>query len=146
MFRDEFLRACDAAKAGEEIRYHFGHLMADRQFGPKFLEVEAVARAAFDAMEAGKVHLIQKRSLGRYFYIAVKRAAPFKPIEWEGCYATFKPHTKPTRDNPRAALGAVAEKRQGRRSDRAVPAGNGAVRLQAPAGLQSTLLQDPSRL
>lgn len=96
MFHDQFVAECDAAPAGARIGYYRGSLMRDRVWGPRFLEVEALARAVWQAMEEGKVMLVQRKVLGTYEYTAIKLPAPYKPVEWEGCYAPpTKKHVKP---------------------------------------------------
>lgn len=96
MKRDEFERLCDAASAGEEIKYHVGSLMFDR-LAPafNFPEVDCLARIVWAAMEAGKVRLVQRRLLGRTTYLAIKLPAPYKPVIWEGCYEDHKLNSKP---------------------------------------------------
>jgi hypothetical protein len=85
MNRQDFDARVASAKPGEPIVYHTGAIMFDRVFGGT--SVDDVAKAAFQAMEAGKVHLTQHR-LGKHLfaYIAVKRPAPHKRITWTGCY------------------------------------------------------------
>lgn len=107
MKRDEFEKLCDAASAGEVITYHVGSLMYDR-LAPalNYPEVACLAGAVWSAMEAGKVRLVQRRILGRTAYIAKKLPAPYKPVIWEGCYAEYKPNSKPPVRVPRQLLAA----------------------------------------
>lgn len=97
MNRLEFDAAVEAAKPGAAIVYHTGHMFGgDRRNGLHFLAVDNVARAAWNAMEAGKIHLVQKRIRdGAYAYMAIKRPPPFKKVEWLGCYNTSPLYTKP---------------------------------------------------
>lgn len=87
MNRQDFDARVASAKPGEQIVYHTGAIMFDRVYGPDFGSVDNTAHAAFQACEAGKVHLTQHR-LGKHLfaYIAVKRPAPHKRITWTGCY------------------------------------------------------------
>lgn len=73
---------------GERAVYHVGAIGHDRLVGKDFLQVHAVAAAAWAAMEAGKVLLVQRRIFPSYDweYIAIKLAPPYKPVEWTGCY------------------------------------------------------------
>ncbi len=85
--RESFHKALAIAFAGTDIIYHRGHLMRDRQYGPNFLATHSVARAAWEAGEAGKVELLQrKETAGDYIYIARVRKPPHKAIVWTGCY------------------------------------------------------------
>lgn len=56
--RAEFRHALARLKKGDELRYHQGLLMADRQGN---MEVEAVARAAWAAYREGRCLLTQRR-------------------------------------------------------------------------------------
>lgn len=96
MQRPRFVELVDAAKPGEIIVYHVGFLMRDRMLGSTFLEVNATACAAWEAMEAGRVLLSQRRiDVGVYEYRVQKCTPPFVEVEWFGPYATHKKHTKP---------------------------------------------------
>lgn len=76
---------------GEKLRYHTGSVMQDRVRGFDFGMVNNVAHAAFVAYEAGKVHLVQRYLAPLvYDYFVVKKPAPFKPVEWTGCYDTYR--------------------------------------------------------
>lgn len=88
MTRQEFEAWVSGSVPGQQATYHVGSLMYHRQKGIRFQEVANVATAAWDAMEAGKVTLVQ-RTVARscHEYIAIKRAEPFKPVLWEGCMA-----------------------------------------------------------
>ncbi len=74
------------ALPGEKIVYHIGNLVLDREGKGDFFTVHLTATAAWRAMEAGKVDLVQRISGDKTEYIAVKRAEPHKKTEWTGCY------------------------------------------------------------
>lgn len=84
--RENFAAALAAAKPGTDITYHIGNLMSDREYGANFLTVHSVARAAWAAMEAGKVALLQQRVGSVSRYIARTLPAPHKAITWVGSY------------------------------------------------------------
>lgn len=93
--RPIMLEQIETMKPGERLIYHTGHLMYDRALGQNFLVVNATACAAWDAMEAGKVRLVQRAvhdslNFKEFEYSIIKRAAPYKPVGWWGCYATSK--------------------------------------------------------
>lgn len=88
MTRSSFEEKVLLATVGERITYHIGSLMYDRTRGGDFMTVDNVAHAAFLACEAGSVHLTQRYIAPcSYEYIAVKKPAPRKPVEWVGCYS-----------------------------------------------------------
>lgn len=62
------------AEPMERLTYHYGLLMADRDFRrPYGREVNLIAMAAWDLYEDGKVKLIQRRSGdGLYHYMVEK--------------------------------------------------------------------------
>jgi hypothetical protein len=70
------------ALLGERIIYHVGNLACDREWKPA---TEFTARAAWVAMEDGRVDLIQRRVVEGFEYIAIKRRDVEKVI-WTGCY------------------------------------------------------------
>ena len=82
-FREHMLKM----KAGQSVVYHVGSIMRDRQLGPSFQTIHALASAVWSAAEMGLVTLTQ-RKVGRFDceYIATKNASPFMPVEWTGCY------------------------------------------------------------
>ena len=85
--RQELEDRLDGMVPGEKLRYHTGSLMHDRVRGFDFGKVNNVAHAAFVAYEAGKVHLTQRYLAPlTYDYFIVKKPAPFKAVEWTGCY------------------------------------------------------------
>jgi hypothetical protein len=98
MTRLEFERALPTMKPGEVIVYHTGNLLKDRNMGPDFMRVENVARAAWVAMEAGELHLVQiKKGDDVWDYCGIMRPKPFKKIKWDGCYDPRRNHhVKPT--------------------------------------------------
>jgi hypothetical protein len=78
----------NSANVGDEIVYHVGLLMNDRQYGENFRRINMTATAAWDAMVEGKVRLVQaKFSPGRYTYGVVKLAEPYVPVKFTGCYS-----------------------------------------------------------
>lgn len=96
MQRPRLIELIEAAGPGENVIYHIGSLMRDRMLGSSFLEVNATACAAWEAMEAGKVMLLQRRiEAGVFEYRVRKCAPPFVPAGWTGPYATHKKYTKP---------------------------------------------------
>lgn len=87
MTRPQFEAWLKDAKPGEKTVYHTGSLINDREKGPNFLALKALAAGAWALMEAGKVELSQRFILpGVHAYIALKRKAGTKPVAWEGCY------------------------------------------------------------
>lgn len=94
MLRHELEALIDTIQPGEVVAYHTGNLMADRTLGPDFMRVENTARAAWDAMEAGKVRLVQARTgtEGVFQYLVIKRKGPFKKVNWCGCYDRRRNH------------------------------------------------------
>ena len=62
------------APAGEPFCYHYGHLAEDRVYydDTPVEPIDALARAAWDASEAGLVVLVQERWYGHYRYIALR--------------------------------------------------------------------------
>ena len=74
------------ALPGEQIVYHVGNLVIDRERAGDFFTIHLTATAAWRAMEAGKVDLVQRSVDDMFEYIAVKRAEPHKKAEWTGCY------------------------------------------------------------
>ena len=86
-----FLTRVKFSEHGARITYHVGNLYVDRQCGAATETlhspaINAVAHAAWDAMEKGHVRLIQRKLRdGIYEYIAEK-LVPARPVEWEGCY------------------------------------------------------------
>ena len=71
---ERFLRWLTNAPAGSRYTYHIGHLARDRVGADGAMPVpgiDDVARAAWEAAEAGFCHLLQTRStLGYYVYQA----------------------------------------------------------------------------
>ena len=61
MNRVSFLATLACARRGERVQYHSGLLMYDRQHGPFFQNVHAIAHAAWEAFEAGRCTLVQHR-------------------------------------------------------------------------------------
>lgn len=61
MNRVSFLSAISSARRGEKVVYHTGLLLIDRHRGPTFQDVHAVATAAWEAYEEGRVTLTQQR-------------------------------------------------------------------------------------
>lgn len=102
MNRHEFEAAVENARPGAKIVYYTGHLFGgDRKIGLHFMAVDNVSRAAWAAMEEGKVHLVQKRVKdGVFDYTAIKRPVPFKKVRWSGCYHVAH---KPPADAVKAA-------------------------------------------
>lgn len=87
MTRENFAAALAAAKPGTDITYHVGNLMSDREYGQNFLTVHSVARAAWAAMEAGKVALLQRRvDSTRVQYLARVLPSPHRSVMWTGSY------------------------------------------------------------
>lgn len=86
MTRENFATALAAAKPGTDITYHVGNLMSDREYGTNFLTVHSVALAAWAAMEAGKVALLQQRLGSTYRYIARALPTPHRSVMWTGSY------------------------------------------------------------
>ncbi len=86
MTKDQFTTALKTAKPHSSIAYHVGSLMSDRQYGQSFLQIHAVAMAAWAAMEAGKVALVQDKLGSATRYVARVLPPPHKPVEWVGCY------------------------------------------------------------
>src|SRR4051812_31725564 len=87
----EFDAAVDAAATGDTFKYYSGFIMKDRKAIWEFeaQPIQLLAEAAWSALEAGKVTLVQRKlSEGRYHYYATKRAAPHTPLVWQGCYDT----------------------------------------------------------
>ncbi len=84
----DFIAAVEAARPGAKIIYYTGHFFGgDRRIGPDHKEVDILARAAWGALEAGRVRLVQRRIKdGVYEYLAVKRHKPFNKVKWTGCY------------------------------------------------------------
>ena len=73
MTRMQFLSDLATAKPGDWIIYHTGYLFRDREFGPDFQNVHAVATAAYDAYDEARVTLVQRRiGPGVYAYCAIK--------------------------------------------------------------------------
>ncbi len=73
MNRVSFLTALATAKPKDCIIYHTGYLLHDRQFGPEFQNVHAIATAAYEAYDEARVTLVQKRiAPGVCAYVAVK--------------------------------------------------------------------------
>lgn len=110
-FRD----AIENMKPGERVIYHSGVLAADRQQGANFAAVNATATAAWEAMEAGQVALLQgvvRRGRGEktiYDYIAVKLSTPHIHVTWAGPYAPPDKHyTKPKLIAPLPVPGLAA--------------------------------------
>lgn len=104
MTRTDFEAQMDGLLPGEGLAYHMGNLLVDRRIGLDFMRVENTARAAWNAMMAGKVHLMQKRiGEARYAYCAVKKAPPFKVTEWCGCYDDRPLNVKPVPTLKKAA-------------------------------------------
>lgn len=67
---EQFKEALAKAKHLQWIAYHTGCLMADRCY---YADVDSVARAAWDAHEAGECILVQERvDLSNCQYFAVK--------------------------------------------------------------------------
>jgi hypothetical protein len=88
MARATFEEYVASAKPGDQIIYHVGLLWWDTNFGIDFMKAWNTRKAAWEAMEAGKVTLVQKKlSDGIWSYIAVKRKTPHEPVVWMGCYA-----------------------------------------------------------
>lgn len=68
---EQITQAIDKARKGERVAYHVGCLMADRMY---HLDVDSRARAAWAAMQDGKVRLVQERVSGvACRYLAVRR-------------------------------------------------------------------------
>jgi len=91
MTRQVFDEKLKQAQPGDTITYHVGVLVEDRMAGEHFMTIHNTARAAWEAFEAGKVELFQRRILGEakwpiYAYIAIKKLPPHKPVKWSGCY------------------------------------------------------------
>lgn len=86
MTKENFATALAAAKPGTDITYHIGNLMSDHQFGTNFLVINGVRLAAWAAMEAGKVALLQQKTSVGSRYIARVLPPPHKPVKWMGCY------------------------------------------------------------
>lgn len=86
MTRENFAAALAAAKPGTDITYHIGNLMSDREFGANFLTVHSVALAAWGAMEAGKVALLQRKCSAGTRYIARALPTPHRSVMWTGSY------------------------------------------------------------
>lgn len=90
MHRRDLETAIENMKSGDSVIYHVGNLMYDRNFGTDFMRVDNTADTAWQAMEAGKVSLVQERHPGsetpRYSYIAIKRSSPYERVYWSGCY------------------------------------------------------------
>lgn len=76
------------ARPGARILYHTGNLMHDRALrGDKTADaVNALARAAWVAMEAGKITLLQEIVPDGTAYLAVKLRHPHERVVWKGCY------------------------------------------------------------
>jgi hypothetical protein len=73
MTRMQFLSQLATAKPGEYVVYHTGNLLYDRENGPEFQNVNAVAVAAYEAYDEARVTLVQKRIAPHVCaYIAIK--------------------------------------------------------------------------
>jgi hypothetical protein len=81
--KDTFIGWMRRAPAGARTIYHIGNLLVDR---PRSRATDETAAAAWEAMESGKVHLVQRTYDGATNYIAIKRAPPYEPVRWVGCY------------------------------------------------------------
>lgn len=67
----QFVERIAAARKRAKITYHTGALALDRSQGMDTLMIDAVAKAAWAAYEAGKVTLVQRSVLpGIHEYIA----------------------------------------------------------------------------
>jgi len=87
MLRQDFEGHIATLPAGRALIYHIGNMMWDRERGTGFQRVNSTAHAAWEAMEAGKVYLVQRRVLPDVFeYVAIKRDPPYSAVEWTGCY------------------------------------------------------------
>ena len=102
MLRHEFETALFTLRPGQHIIYHTGDLAMDRKIGPNFMAVDNTAHSAWEAMEAGKVHLGQTFiRAGIYEYKAIMRERPHKKVIWAGCYdPTRSNYTKPVSPLP----------------------------------------------
>lgn len=95
MTRQEFEADLLTLKPDQTIIYHTGNMIYDRLQGPHCMAVDNIARAAWTAMEAGKVRLAQKRVGRAVAYCAIGCAKPYVPVEWIGCYAKYGLYAKP---------------------------------------------------
>lgn len=76
--RETIINKLSHMKRGERIVYHHGYLGVDRfntaNFGaPERKRIGQVANEMYQAYLLGKVHLVQRRTLGGCEYIAVRR-------------------------------------------------------------------------
>lgn len=68
---DQFREWLERAKPGARIVYHTGHLCADRE---EWVWIDELGHAAWEAFQAKKAHLVQKRvERNVFYYVAVKR-------------------------------------------------------------------------
>lgn len=79
----EFNSALRYAQPGQEVVYHTGLLMRDRQLDK---EIDQLARCVWEHFENGEIELYQRRIGNRACdYIAVKVLGKM-PVFWSGCY------------------------------------------------------------
>lgn len=87
MTRQRFEQCLADGSPGDKIIYHVGFLLWDTHYGIDYLRVRNNAAAAWEALEAGKVTLVQEKVMdGIWKYIAIVRRPPHKKVQWQGCY------------------------------------------------------------
>lgn len=98
---EAFLRGMAELPPGSAIIYYKGHLPYDTAYKKDLVNAKVLSNMAWDAMLAGKVHLVQRRSGNEFEYLAVLRPKPHKTVVWKKCYAPgwwkALPSTKPPR-------------------------------------------------